>query len=201
MMTFLPELPVLAAFSAAAIVIILSPGPDMTLFLARTVAQGRSAGFASYLGASTGLLVHTLFAAFGLSALLAASSEAYAAVKIAGAGYLIYLAWKIWRSAGAPVAAAEAPRARAFVGGVLVNLANPKSVLFAGAVLVVIFPIDISLAHKALVVANHLAVEIIVYSTFALALSSEQVSARYMRLKPVFDRVAAVADEIGPRLA
>ena len=72
----LPDPPILAAFTVAVAVLIIMPGPDMALFLGKTLSQGRTAGLAAMLGASAGLMVHTLFAAFGLSALLAASETA-----------------------------------------------------------------------------------------------------------------------------
>ncbi|MEC9367986.1 MAG: LysE family transporter, partial [Pseudomonadota bacterium] len=100
-MDFIPSLPVLAAFTLAVAVLIITPGPDMTLFLGKTLAQGRAAGMAAMLGASTGLIVHTLLAAFGLSALLAASASAFAAVKVAGALYLLWLAVDALRNGSA----------------------------------------------------------------------------------------------------
>ncbi len=187
------EIAQLIAFNVALLAAILSPGPAFVYAVRATLSGGRAAGLATGWGLGVMAATWTLLAFLGLDGLLRLFPWAYMAVKLAGAGYLIYLAWAIWRSAGTPVEAARAPRTRAFIGGILVNLANPKSVLFAGAVLVVIFPIDISLAHKMIVVANHLAVEIIVYSIFAFALGSAQVSARYLRLKPVFDRLAALA--------
>ena len=76
-MTFLPDIQVLLAFTAAGLVLVLTPGPDMTLFIGQTLTGGRARGIAALLGASTGLLVHTTLAAFGLSALLAASATAF----------------------------------------------------------------------------------------------------------------------------
>ncbi|MDB6080515.1 MAG: Lysine exporter protein, partial [Akkermansiaceae bacterium] len=68
-------------FLATSILLNLTPGPDTFYILGRSMAQGRKAGLASVLGISTGALVHTLAAAFGLSALLAASPSAFLAVK------------------------------------------------------------------------------------------------------------------------
>src|SRR6267143_3308642 len=90
--TALPALDVLVAFTAASFVLIITPGPDMTLFIGQTLTAGRARGFAALMGASTGLLVHSMLAAFGLSALLAASAAAFALVKIAGVLYLLWLA-------------------------------------------------------------------------------------------------------------
>ena len=86
---------------------------------------------------------------------------------------------------------APVPGASAFWGGLLVNLLNPKSVLFAASVLVVIFPADMGLGAKALIVANHFVVELIVYSAFAALLSTPPARAGYLRAKPAIDRVAA----------
>src|SRR5258706_3446886 len=83
-MTALPALDVLIAFTAASFVLIITPGPDMTLFIGQTLSAGRARGFAALMGASTGLFVHSMLAAFGLSALLAASSAAVPLVKTAG---------------------------------------------------------------------------------------------------------------------
>jgi threonine/homoserine/homoserine lactone efflux protein len=108
----------------------------------------------------------------------------------------------MWLGARNPIASQEKSSARhAFIRGVLVNLLNPKSVLFAAAVLVVVFPSDLSARDIALVVANHLAVELAFYSVFAFAISSRAVSTRYLRAKVVLDRIAAmVLSALGLRL-
>lgn len=133
-MPFLPDLTVLAAFTLAAAVLAVTPGPDMTLFLSKTLAQGRRAGLVTYLGASAGLLVHTLFAAAGLTALLAASEAAFAVLRVVGAGYLLWLAVSAVRHGSSlnlprgPVR--PAPPVRLFLTGLGINLANPKIILF-----------------------------------------------------------------------
>ena len=75
MVAFVPDLPVLAAYVVASVILGLTPGPDMTLFLSKTVAQSRAAGLAAFGGASTGLVVHSVLVAAGLSVLLAASVD------------------------------------------------------------------------------------------------------------------------------
>lgn len=132
--TFLPTFPVLLAYSAAVFFIAITPGPDMALFISRTVAGGRRAGFAAMLGASAGLIMHALLAAFGLSALLAASATAFTAVKIAGAVYLVWLAIGALRH-GSSFHVQEAtqeqrPFSRDFLVGLGINLTNPKVVMF-----------------------------------------------------------------------
>ncbi len=131
---WLPALPVLLGFTAAAIVLIVTPGPDMTLFLSKTLAQGRAAGAAAVLGASAGLFIHTLLAAFGLSALLLASATAFEILKIVGALYLLYLAVDAIRNGSAlSIEAGTGPKespARVGAQAFLVNLLNPKVILF-----------------------------------------------------------------------
>jgi threonine/homoserine/homoserine lactone efflux protein len=131
--TFLPSIEVLAAFSLASLVLILTPGADMALFLGQAVSAGRLRGFVAMLGVSTGVLIHSLLAAFGLSALLAASAPAFAAVKIAGVAYLIWLAIEAIRHGSAltlQAAAPPRPLAHVYLMGLGINLLNPKIVLF-----------------------------------------------------------------------
>src|SRR5688572_2736930 len=88
----------LGIFLVASILVNITPGPDTFYILGRSLSQGRGAGIASVLGISTGCVIHTLAAAFGLSALLAASSSAFLVIKLAGAGYLIYLGIRMFFS-------------------------------------------------------------------------------------------------------
>ncbi len=130
---FIPEPPVLAAYALAALVLGLTPGPDMTFFLSRTIAQSRRAGFAAFFGASTGLVVHTMLVAAGLSALLAASETAFTLLKVAGAAYLAYLAYDAIRNGSALSLEKRAPHeplGTVYLKGLLVNLLNPKIIVF-----------------------------------------------------------------------
>ena len=91
-MTFLPDTTTLLTYSLASILLFITPGPDMSLFLARTMVSGRRAGIASVMGANLGCIGHTLLSAFGVSALIAASQMGFLALKIFGAAYLLWLA-------------------------------------------------------------------------------------------------------------
>jgi threonine/homoserine/homoserine lactone efflux protein len=131
--SFIPELSTLLPFLVAALTLNLTPGADMTYVIARSAGQGRLAGISSAFGVSAGALVHTLLAAVGLSALVMQSDTAFQIIKFAGATYLIYLAWKAWRSGDAEVGQAPRPPAslgRIFTEGMLTNLLNPKVALF-----------------------------------------------------------------------
>ena len=87
----LPEFKLFLLFWVSSTLIIISPGPDFIYVTTRGIAQGKKAGLLSALGISFGLIVHTLLAAFGLSALLSTSGLAFSIVKYLGAGYLFYL--------------------------------------------------------------------------------------------------------------
>ncbi|MCB1486510.1 MAG: LysE family translocator [Bauldia sp.] len=130
---FVPALPVLAAYTVAAIILGLTPGPDMTLFLSKTVSQSRAAGLAAFSGASTGLVIHSVLIAAGLSVLLAASVTAFTILKVVGAAYLAYLAWDAIRH-GSALSLDKKGRTEAlhsvYLKGLLVNLLNPKIIVF-----------------------------------------------------------------------
>src|SRR4029079_3547483 len=95
---FVPDLPVLAGYTVAAVILGLTPGPDMTLFLSKTVSQSRAAGLAAFAGANTGLVIDSARVSAGLSALLAASATAFTILKIVGAIYLAWLAFDAIRN-------------------------------------------------------------------------------------------------------
>jgi threonine/homoserine/homoserine lactone efflux protein len=121
-------------FLATGIVLNLTPGQDTFYILGRAISQGRGAGIASVMGISAGALVHTLAAALGLSALLAASASAFLAVKLAGAAYLIYLGARMFFTRTSAVSLSENFPSSGFYPvfrqGVLTNVLNPKVALF-----------------------------------------------------------------------
>ncbi|MER0239759.1 LysE family translocator [Fulvimarina sp. MAC8] len=134
-MTFVPDLSTLFTFFLAAIVLTITPGPDMTLFVGRTLSQGRAAGMASMLGAASGILVHTSLAAFGISALIAASPEAFFVLKLFGAAYLVFLAAQaIFSGSALSLKTGERKKAKSlfshWLTGIGINLLNPKIILF-----------------------------------------------------------------------
>lgn len=128
----------LVLFVTASLPLILFPGPSVAFILATTLRAGRRTGLAATAGVETGYLVHVLAAVVGLSAVVAASAQLFTAVKLAGAGWLLWLAVSSWRRArrhqavdGPPPAeaAGTGPRA-AFVRGLLVGALNPKTAVF-----------------------------------------------------------------------
>ncbi|HEX8886483.1 MAG TPA: LysE family translocator, partial [Noviherbaspirillum sp.] len=133
-------------FLATSIVLNLTPGTDTFYILGRTLSQGRNAGIASALGIASGALVHTLAAALGLSALLAASATAFLVIRLAGAGYLVYLGVRMLLTRQPPASLATGlPSARlseVYRQGLLTNVLNPKVALFFLAFLPQFIPAD-----------------------------------------------------------
>ena len=129
----MPDSTSLVAFIAAALLVLLIPGPGVLYIVARSLGQGRRAGFISVLGLSAGALVHVLAATVGLSALLLTSATAFGIVKMLGAAFLIYLGVQTILVRHEPsVIEAPSPRSerRLFRDGVLVSVLNPKIALF-----------------------------------------------------------------------
>jgi threonine/homoserine/homoserine lactone efflux protein len=129
----MPDPGAFALFLMAALVLAVTPGPAVLYVVTRSLGQGRGAALASTLGIAAGGLVHVLAAAVGLSVVLATSATAYALVKYAGAGYLMWLGLRKLTARTAPSSLEpDAPRSRArvFWEGVAVNVLNPKTALF-----------------------------------------------------------------------
>ncbi len=134
MPAFVPDLSVILAFAVASFVIAITPGPDMALQMSRAINYGFRHGIASGLGAMSGIVVHTTLVAFGISVLIIAAPPLFLALKIAGAVYLIWLAWQAVTKGGGLrlAAAAQKPPSlwQSYLTGVGINLLNPKVILF-----------------------------------------------------------------------
>jgi threonine/homoserine/homoserine lactone efflux protein len=123
----------LALFVVTGVLLNLTPGQDTFYIVGRSLAQGRRAGVLSVLGITSGCLVHTLAAAFGLSAILATSADAFLVVKLAGAAYLGYLGARMLFDRSSPIGMVELPVEGSWAiyrAGVLTNVLNPKVALF-----------------------------------------------------------------------
>jgi len=124
------------AFLLAGILLNLTPGADTMYILGRSISQGKKAGIVSALGISTGGLVHCLFAAFGLSMVLAQSAMAFELIKYLGAIYLIYLGVKSLTSKSKKAFALDGMNVkqedhkRIYLSGIFTNVLNPKVALF-----------------------------------------------------------------------
>ena len=134
----MPSLETLITFFGVSLLLGLTPGPDNLFVLVQSAQRGWRAGMAVVLGLCGGLVVHTAAVALGLAAVFAASAVAFTLLKWCGAAYLAYLAWGALR-APAAVASGEAPAAaagtapsarRMVVRGMVMNLTNPKVLVF-----------------------------------------------------------------------
>lgn len=124
------SLTALAAFSAVALGMVLTPGPNMAYLVSRSICQGRTAGMISLAGVALGFVTYMLLAAFGITALVFAVPYAYDALRLAGAAYLGWLAWSALKPGGrSPFEVRDLPPdspRRLFAMGLLTNLLNPK---------------------------------------------------------------------------
>ncbi|MEM7732026.1 MAG: LysE family transporter [Pseudomonadota bacterium] len=197
------ELAHLIAFNLALLAAIASPGPSLLYLVKTTLTNGRATGVAAAAGLASMAAFWTLAALLGLDGIFTLFPWAYAVLKVLGAAYLFWIAIQTWRHARRPVpeTGSAASKGRAFLAGLMINLANPKSVFFAAAVIVVIFPANLTGTDKFIIFLNHLAVELIVQPMLAILLSTGVIRARYLALKPAIDRtVAVILGALGLRL-
>ena len=122
------------AFVLAAILIAVSPGPGAALSMSAGLRHGQFGALPAIFGLQAALLIQLAIVGMGLGAVLAASATAFAVVKFAGAAYLVWLGVQNWRRAGSDdVAQGKALRSGLFRQGLLVNLTNPKAIVFMAA--------------------------------------------------------------------
>jgi len=175
----------LLMFAAAALIVVLTPGPNMIYLISRSICQGRKAGVISLLGVVTGFLVHMLAAAIGLTALFLAIPLAYEILKWAGAAYLLYLAWQAVKpGARSPFEARDLPAdppPKLFLMGFLTNVLNPKIAVFYLS----IFPQFVSPEHGSVfsqsLVLGGTQIAISFSINLLIALSAAQLAAWFLR--------------------
>ena len=134
----MPSLSTYAVFLATAIALLLVPGPAVLYVVTRSIEMGRAGGLASVAGITTGTIAYVALAAAGLSSLLLASTTAFDAVRYAGAAYLFLLGLRRLLGRGLDRSEEEPPprtRRRAYAQGIVVNLTNPKTIVFVFAFL------------------------------------------------------------------
>ena len=119
-------------FALAALVLVLTPGPNMIYCISRTLCQGRAAGLLSLAGVLLGFVAHLLAAALGLTAVLLAVPWVFGAIKLAGAAYLLWLAWQALGAGGVfqPRELPLDPPGKLFRMGFITNVLNPKVAMF-----------------------------------------------------------------------
>lgn len=124
---------VLISFSIATLALAISPGPDNIYVLTQSLVNGTKSGIATTAGLISGCIVHTTLLAFGLSAIITASEEVFFGIKVLGACYLLYLSYKVYKSEANISVIKNAPKKsywQLFKTGVVMNLLNPKVMIF-----------------------------------------------------------------------
>ncbi|OYD67623.1 LysE family translocator [Rhodococcus sp. OK302] len=186
-----------ALLAAAAVLALLTlvPGPDMAVVTQAALTGGRSSGFRVSVGIVSGLLVWGLLTVLGLSAILAASAEAYTAVKLAGAAYLIYLGVRaLWQSrVSATVDGASDPavqKAGTWKTGFTTNLLNPKIAVFYTGLLPQLVPAGWPTGPSlALLVLIHVVISIAWLSAYVVLLSRARSTFEKPKVRQMLERV------------
>ena len=186
-------------FAGASLVLAVAPGPDNLFVLAQSAVYGVRAGLTVVLGLCTGLVVQTICAACGVAAVVAAVPALFWGIRIAGACYLIYLAWMAWTHA---VSDSEGPQGTALTGmalwrrGVIMNITNPKVQIFFLA----FFPQFVTRGASSLQTAcemtvlgvTFMIVTLLVFSLIAFCAGSVAEKLRTPRVQFYLNRTAAV---------
>jgi len=200
----------LPGFVVAVVLISASPGPAMALILRRAAVHGFRGAVPTVLGLEAGLYLWALFAAAGLAALVAASEVAYLVLRVVGAGFLLYLGIKAWRSAWRPAPSSDDAMvttgggwAPAFGEGVLVMLANPKAAAFMIAFYPQFVPADRPLfATTAVLAVLQVVIEIVVYLSLAAVVGRASGWFRRSAIRRRLDAVSGtVLVALGVRMA
>ncbi|MCW2248379.1 threonine/homoserine/homoserine lactone efflux protein [Azospirillum fermentarium] len=188
-------LAILAALAMGA----ASPGPSFVLVARTAVARSRADGVAAAVGMGAGGVVFAALALVGLYALLSTVGWLYLGLKILGGGYLLLLAWRLWRGAGEPMAvrldgAGEPPRFWRSLGlGLATQISNPKTALVYGGIFAALLPAEPPGWIVAALPPAVFLIEAGWYTLVAVVFSSAGPRAAYLRGKGWFDRAAAAA--------
>ncbi|MEO0974981.1 MAG: LysE family transporter [Pseudomonadota bacterium] len=176
---------------------VVSPGPTLVLVAQTAAAQSRSNAIAAAFGIAFGTLLWATSALYGLTLLFEIAPWLYVSIKIAGALFLLFLAYKLWRGAATPIAlelgeGAELPGPlQAARTGLWVQLSNPKVAVFFGSIFVAVLPSDPGLLLRLLSIALVTMIEFAWYALMACAFSQSRVAAAYGRAKATVDRACA----------
>ncbi|MCH2094843.1 MAG: LysE family translocator [Rhodobacteraceae bacterium] len=182
----------LLTFNAILVVALASPGAALLFALKTSITRGSIAGLLTGFGLGTMASLWTLMALLGLDQVFDLFPWTYGALKTAGGLYLVYIGWTTWRNARKPLPDVAPSHGRAFVDGILVNAANPKSVLFAAAVILVVLPQGASWNSMIVITLNQVMVETAFYGVLAFLASTPKVRQGYLSTKTVLDRFAGV---------
>ena len=188
----MPNTANLIAFAFIALGMVLTPGPNMVYLISRSICQGRVAGLISLGGVAFGFLFYMLCAAFGITTLVLAVPHAYDAIRMAGAAYLLWLAWQALRPGGrSPFEVRELPvdgPRKLFLMGFLTNLLNPKiAVMYLSLLPQFIDPARGSVLGQALALGStQIVISVLVNATIAVSAAS---IATFLTRRPTWSMV------------
>jgi threonine/homoserine/homoserine lactone efflux protein len=180
----------LALVLGAQAVALATPGPALVSISQKAIAQGRAPALLFGLGLGFGATSWVLASMLGLGIIFHRFPVLITAMTLLGGGYLIYTAWQIWRGADTPLNEGAAA-ANGFWAGYLLNVSNPKPILFFASLFLSVFPEPFTLASGAVVYVSMLTLELSFFTAVAMTLTTPSVRARALQAKPVIDRLAA----------
>ncbi|EPC01678.1 hypothetical protein L861_20855 [Litchfieldella anticariensis FP35 = DSM 16096] len=186
---------ILAGVGVAHLLAVISPGPSLLVVARAAISTSRSAAIWTALGIGVGSVIWVLAALFGLHLLFAVAPWVYTGMKVAGAAFLFYLAFQLWRHAKVPmhfdasVTVLAVPSWKSFCRGLLVQLSNPKVVVFMGSILITLLPPQPSSGLIAALLLVVFLNEFVWFSCVACAFSIPRFRQGYLRFKSIIDRV------------
>ena len=173
---------------------VISPGPSFLITARTAVAQSRVDGFKVALGLGAGTVVWSSAALLGLNAVFHAVPVLFMAMKIAGALFLVYIAWQIFRHAAVPLKldTGVEPMGSPFMKGFLTQIANPKVAVFFGSIFIAMLPAQVPLWMTLALIFIVSFNEVWWYSAVALFFGAGPVRAFYLKAKAWIDRITGL---------
>lgn len=187
----------LIAVAAITVLAVISPGPDFAMVTRNSYAYGRGSGLVAALGIACGVQVHVFYTVLGIALVITQSPTLFMAMKVLGAGYLIYLGWKSLTSKSTlQFGIASGPRpstAKVFATGFLTNALNPKTMLFVVATYSQVVQVSNNLAtnfaYGLFMSLSHW----VWFSLVALFFSAQGLRERMLTKQHIVDRVIGIA--------
>ena len=190
----MPELLTLLTIGLVQLLAVISPGPSFLITARTAVAGSRLDGFKVALGLGAGTVIWSAAALLGLNIVFRSVPVLFIVMKIAGALFLLWIAWQIFHHAAEPIAleAEAGPAGRPFVKGFLTQISNPKVAVFFGSIFIAMLPAQVPLWMTLALIAIVTFNEVWWYSAVALFFGSPPVRNFYLRAKQWIDRTTGL---------
>lgn len=187
----------LLTFAVASLIFVLTPGPGIFAVIAKSMTQGAKAVLGMTVGMAVGDVTFMVLSVYGLSALASNFHELFVVVRIIGAGYLFYLAYKMWTTLPEPFTATLQPNSRhgalgSFMAGLFISLSNPKVILFYVSLLPSFFPVATLNHIDTLMISGITFISVIIgLMAYALLADYTQRQLRKPDSRRIFNRAGA----------